>query len=84
MILWNSLIEDSGVDEKTKKSVRDILDKFKNYEKNGAYKSVGDAVYYTVGQLLDATKRMVQGKDQADALFENLRDDIWAFKKEID
>lgn len=79
--LWFSLINDSGVNQNTKEEIKKILSKFQE----GAltkWASLGDAFYGTTSSMLTVIERDTN-KKQAQSLFENIRDDIWALEKEI-
>jgi len=79
--LWAAIIDDSGVEEQTKEEIKNKLLDFKD----GAFKnwaSLEDAFFGTISLILTITKRD-NNRDEAAALFENIRDDIWAFFKEI-
>ena len=79
--LWVSIVDDSEVDEKTKKEIKEKLSCFRE----GAltkWSNIDDAFYYTISSILTIIERDKM-REGARALFENIRDDIWALFKEI-
>ena len=79
--LWLSIVAEAEIDPETKVALREILERFKDWEKNYNH-SLDDAAYYSVSQLLSATEKDSH-KENAKALFEDLRDDMWALHREL-
>ena len=78
--LWQSIIDESNVSAETKAAFTKSIEKFRD----GAFTkwtSFDDAVYYTISVLLTRSKQDADN-EEAKALFESLRDDLWAFWKE--
>lgn len=83
--LWESLVEESRLDEVYKTRLRELLGKAKDADFD-TDKSRDDWVYFTVHQIADITNEAAKnGADESitKALFENLREDVWSFWKEL-
>jgi len=79
--LWSSIVDDSEIEDEVKEEIKNALTKFRDKAFN-AWDSLDDAVYYTISHLLAISKKSKK-KDEARAVFENVRDDLWAFWKEV-
>jgi len=79
--LWISIVDDSKVEEGTKKEIKEKLSSFRD----GAFtkwSSTTNALYDTI-DLISKIMMRDKNKEEADALFENLKCDIWALYMEI-
>lgn len=73
--LVRDLVNESQVSENTKTAILRVLQEYlENWQKH--YGSLYDAVHWTISQLLDIYKKDPD-VDEAKALFENIRDDLW-------
>lgn len=79
--LWTSVIDDSDVSAETKTNLKRDLNHFQN-DAHTSWQTLDDAFYFTISTILTTSKKD-KNKDEARALFENLRDDIWSLFKEI-
>ncbi len=80
--LWLSIVDESGdVSEEGKEKVRELLRKLKE-DALKSWNSIQDACYYTISQMLDVVERE-ENQEDAKALYENIRDDIWAVYREM-
>jgi hypothetical protein len=52
-----------------------------NWRSGDGWMNIGDAVHGTISYILSITERD-KNKKEAEALFENIRDDIWALFEE--
>ena len=79
--LWTSIIDDSKVKPETKNEIKKLLSYFKE---NACTKwdSLDGAVYGTISGILTITEKE-KNNEEANALFENIHDDMWSFYKEI-
>lgn len=79
---WIEVVDESDIEEDLKKEVRQVLDKFRNSTFTLSLR-IEDAFYNSVNHILTITNKSKEVED-ARALFENIRDDIWDFfNKEI-
>lgn len=79
--LWISIIDDSEVNNITKNKIKQLLLELKN-DPHKKWGSLDNAVYGTISSMLTIVNQDDK-KSEAKALFENIRDDIWALFKEI-
>ncbi len=78
MEIWLALVEDSDLDAKTKDLLKNRLTMLKEHKKH--HWEISDAIYNTVVNI----DNVIRGKSrEAEALFENLRGDLWDFYEEI-
>jgi hypothetical protein len=75
LILLRSLIDESKVDQDTRTKFLEVLDILDDWTTK--YNHLEDAIYGTVGQLLAIYKKD-SNQEEAKALFENTRDDLWS------
>lgn len=74
--LWFSLIDDAQIDDSTKQKLKSLLETYNSWETNKSYYSKDDAIYGTLHALLTVAEKD-PNKEEAIALFHNLRDDMW-------
>lgn len=79
--LWETIIDDSGVHGETKEKMRRALSDFKQ-DTSKKWTSLDDAFYGTISSILTITNQD-EDKNEGKALFENIRDDMWALFEEI-
>ncbi|QQG45696.1 MAG: hypothetical protein HYW89_02135 [Candidatus Sungiibacteriota bacterium] len=81
--LWISIIEESDIDPEVKRGLVELI-KLKSDNKAILGDSVDDWAYTTISALLTKLTKIknVSPADKS-ALFENIRDDIWKFHKEL-
>jgi hypothetical protein len=79
---WRSVIAASGVDEKLRDA---IMERVSAFREDGLtkWRSLDDAIYGTINQLLTLTNAWRDKGSAAAVLFETLRDDLWDFHKEV-
>ena len=83
--LWQSIIDDSVATEQIKVELKQALNHFRGAAFTD-WVNLDDAFHGTVNRLLTITAAWEKGdNDPGDlkALFENLRDDIWELRREI-
>lgn len=81
--LWLILINESNLKEGGQESFRAIIEDFaqpKSYQK--FQDGIDDAFYSAVSRLVGATEK-ISRETEANALFENLKADIWDFFNQI-
>ena len=78
--LWQTIVAESSIADDVKEKITAALERLAS----GAYQSVDDAIYYTIDQLVQICQNT--SADKADrektAVFQNLREDLWALHKE--
>jgi len=86
---WKSIVSESSLPEDVKKEFYTVLDQRKEFKvTNRQYESIDDFDYFTRSVLVNLVFKEL--KDRADidqkeleAVFENIRDDVYAFRKEL-
>lgn len=87
--LWKSMVVESTLAEDVKQQFLDILEKRKEFRiSDRQYETIDDFGYYTNSILATLLYKLGKRTDidhtEAEAVFENIRDDVWAFVKEIE
>lgn len=78
--LWQDMVADSSIADDVKEKITAVLEGLAS----GAYQSVDDAIYYTIDQLAQICQNTPEDKADPEktAVFQNLREDLWALHKE--
>ncbi|MDO8571141.1 MAG: hypothetical protein Q7R79_00490 [bacterium] len=86
---WKSIVRESTLPDDVKDQFYAVLDQRKEFKvTNRQYESVDDFDYYTrsllVGLVFNKLKHRTDiDQKELEAVFENIRDDVYAFIKEI-
>jgi len=77
---WQEMISESSLSNEDKEKAEQIVREFsqKKFDENN---SVIDSFYYLVSQLLSVFEKYKDA--EAQAIFANLKDDIWELQREI-
>jgi hypothetical protein len=76
-----SLVNDSKIGERTKNAIKERLLIFRNGAFN-EWESFRLAIYYTISSILSIVEKD-KNNEETMALFENIRDDLWALYREM-
>lgn len=79
--LWEEVVRNSNLSQEGKEEVIQVLVKFRD-DALISWERLDDAFYNTINRLLIITDKETDQKE-AKAVFENIRDDIWDFFREL-
>ncbi|OGY44405.1 MAG: hypothetical protein A3B89_02190 [Candidatus Buchananbacteria bacterium RIFCSPHIGHO2_02_FULL_40_13] len=80
--LWVSIIDEAKVSEGTKEKIKEILSTFRDKALANWWADIDDAFYGTINAMFNAIYDE-SNKNEAKALFQNIRDDMWMLFREI-